>query len=339
MLNNEYVFIENSPGIGDLIMLTPVLRTLKATYPECKITVASWNSYSLQAIERISYIDDVHEIKPTFLGRLQSFRNFLHQDSVIFNSYQGALTRFAKLAGVKNRAGNCKDKYMDTSLFTHPFPYTNSLSIDSYETDYLARKIGKSLDIEIDIDDYQCDVSQPSEEEENKAMMTLSSVGHKDKEYVVVSPFGNCSVDLTLDTIKELILYWTKRNYDVVLIGKRNKAFEHWYKLQSAVFNGNSYNICGMTSIMEMIAVIKNAKAVVTLDSGPMHIACALKKHTAGIFTSNSLIEWKPKQYCYSIKLPLECSNPCNKCDCTNKKCSNFSVKFLDSKLSEFEKR
>ena len=339
MLNNEHIFIENSPGIGDLIMLTPILRTLKSIYPGCKITVASWNPYSLQVIERIAYIDNTHAIKSSFRGRVQSFREFLNEDSVVFNSYQGALIRLAKLAGVRNRGGNCKDKYVDTGMFTHPFPYTNRLSIASYETDYLASKIKKSLDIEFDIDDYKCDVSQPNQEEDNRAMEILSSIGLvKDDDYIVLSPFGNGSIDLTLDTIKNLILYWTNRNYNIVIIGKIDEEFDRWYKSKMMLFRGKAYNICGMTSIMEMIAVIKNAKAVVSLDSGPMHIACALQKTTAGIFTSGSLTEWRPKQYCYPIKLPLECSNPCNDHDCERRICGDFSLDFINNKLNNFEK-
>ena len=67
MFDGAKIFIENSPGIGDLIMLTPVLRAIKDKYPHSDITLASWGS-GLSVIERIPYIDHVHHIEPTIGG-------------------------------------------------------------------------------------------------------------------------------------------------------------------------------------------------------------------------------------------------------------------------------
>ena len=40
-LNNVRLLVESTPGMGDLIMLTPALRELKNQFPECEITIMS----------------------------------------------------------------------------------------------------------------------------------------------------------------------------------------------------------------------------------------------------------------------------------------------------------
>ena len=62
MLNGKRVFIEISPGIGDLIMATPVFRRIKALFPLCVLTVASQNANSLETVKRLPYIDSVFPV-------------------------------------------------------------------------------------------------------------------------------------------------------------------------------------------------------------------------------------------------------------------------------------
>ncbi len=39
MLNGKHILIANTPGKGDLLMLTPALRRLKELYPRCVLSV------------------------------------------------------------------------------------------------------------------------------------------------------------------------------------------------------------------------------------------------------------------------------------------------------------
>ncbi len=62
MLNGQHILIENTPGIGDLLMLTPVLRRLKQLFPHCVLSVVSYAG-NLPLVERLPYVDAVYGIE------------------------------------------------------------------------------------------------------------------------------------------------------------------------------------------------------------------------------------------------------------------------------------
>ena len=37
MLSGKHILIENCPGLGDLVMVTPALRKIKELYPDCEV--------------------------------------------------------------------------------------------------------------------------------------------------------------------------------------------------------------------------------------------------------------------------------------------------------------
>lgn len=109
MLNGKRILIANTPGLGDLIMLTPSLRVLKAMYPRCVLSVVSYEK-NLPVVERLPYVDKTYGIvKGKFLGRFRPAVHFGSQDYVIFTTWQPQLAVLAWLLGVPYRAGVYKE--------------------------------------------------------------------------------------------------------------------------------------------------------------------------------------------------------------------------------------
>jgi heptosyltransferase-1 len=82
-------------------------------------------------------------------------------------------------------------------------------------------------------------------------------------------------------------------------------------------------NLCGKTDLKELAALIAGAKAVVSNDSGPMHIAAALDIPTIAIFGPTDPLKtgpygWQTNKKLKVIKADVPCS-PCRK-----KKCDKF---------------
>jgi lipopolysaccharide heptosyltransferase I len=83
--------------------------------------------------------------------------------------------------------------------------------------------------------------------------------------------------------------------------------------------NGNARSLCGETTLIDLMAVIKNAVFCITNDTGPMHIAAALNIPIAAIFGPTNPIRTGPYgENNIIIRKVLPCS-PCYK----RKKCSN----------------
>lgn len=152
MNDGDRIFIQPGNGIGDLIMLTPVLRELKKKFPRCIITVMSSDS-ALKAIRGLYYIDDICSIK----DKKEIMKKMSHQDYVIFFDYKPLLFALAKLLCVQHRIGPCKEKYKKFKLCTKYFPYQEHIQ-GQYQSDFYLNHLCKALNLQLFHYEYKTDV-------------------------------------------------------------------------------------------------------------------------------------------------------------------------------------
>ena len=69
--------------------------------------------------------------------------------------------------------------------------------------------------------------------------------------------------------------------------------------------------LTGKTSIMQMIQLIRKAMLLISVDSGPMHIAGAVETPCVALFSKDLPSRWAPRKNCIPIYLDYECS-PCD---------------------------
>jgi heptosyltransferase I len=84
---------------------------------------------------------------------------------------------------------------------------------------------------------------------------------------------------------------------------------------------GKAISMAGRTSLKELIELMRNARFVISNDSGPMHIAAGFNVPVFAIFGPTSPVRTGPYGKGHSIiKSDLECA-PCYKKQCSDLKC------------------
>ncbi|MEW6713807.1 MAG: lipopolysaccharide heptosyltransferase I [Nitrospirota bacterium] len=100
-------------------------------------------------------------------------------------------------------------------------------------------------------------------------------------------------------------------------------------------------NLCGETSLKELAALIESAKAIVSNDSGPMHIAAALKKPLVALFGPTDPSKTGPygcqkNKELKVIMTGISCS-PCFKKSCKEPLCmTEISAETVFDKLRKY---
>lgn len=134
-----------------------------------------------------------------------------------------------------------------------------------------------------------------------------------------------------------------KPNYKIILLGGKGEL--PLKKMFDGINHSNFYNLIGETNLEQLIYTIEQLDIMVTNDTGPMHIACALKRTVLNI-SLGPVSFWETGPYCEScliVEADISC-RPCSfKHQCDHLKCHNIItpefiseaiVSFLDNSLT-----
>jgi ADP-heptose:LPS heptosyltransferase len=92
------------------------------------------------------------------------------------------------------------------------------------------------------------------------------------------------------------------------------------YRIESLI-DDHVFNLVGRTSLLDLKEVLAAATAVVSCDTGPMHLAVALGKEVVTLIGPSDPKRTGPLRG-RVVKLDLDCM-PCNKSNCKNPQCMN----------------
>ena len=321
-LNNMRLLIESTPGMGDLIMLTPALRELKNQFPGCEITIMS-HPGNLKMVDRLPYVSRVCPIDKSVTGILKTARLLHQQDIIIFTTWQSLYARMLKFLRVSFCAGVCKEKYLKRKYFHLVLPH-----LDSYGTQYrpqsIANQLEQALGMQLSIDAHY-DVSTPTEEEWQSVKTKLHQLGrslNEEKPYIVFAPVGRTAQSIPSSLVMAAIEHLQK-NYPYEIVLSHDHPLSYLQSLKQQEGTNNIYDLSGCLSLRELIALLDRAQLVIATDSGPMHIACARKTPSIALFTTDVPSRWAGP-FCHPISMHMTCSSTCNAevaRTCLEKKC------------------
>lgn len=299
--SGKTIIITTGGGLGDMLTFTPALRRLREKEPEAKIVfMTKFGAH--EVMEGLPYIDKLIYIKRgTLFGRYRVLPDFWHADAVVFTDWQPQLLFFSRLFGIALRAGIGRaGKSLDGALTYHI--KHNVMQETEYAALTHARMIGESLELTLDDGDMLLDVATPAERHIRRVDELLREVGLEPHEpYIALAPFTSYyKRDWTDAGIKGLMALVKKElGLPLVVVGQGAPDGKKY-----------AYDLTGKTGVMELVELIRRSKALISMDSGPMHIGGALRKPTVALFGKDLPSRWAPIVNTEVICLQKLCS-PC----------------------------
>ncbi len=121
-----------------------------------------------------------------------------------------------------------------------------------------------------------------SADAENKVKLLLSSHGLGENNYIAINPIAYWDTKLwdneKFAKLADLIQEQLKKK--VVFTGSESKSIEEI----TSKMKSTGINLGEKTSLMELACLLKKALMVITTDSGPMHLACAVGTPVVALF-------------------------------------------------------
>ena len=272
------ILIVKLSAIGDVIHALPVAGALKQHFPQARITwVVEKPAYDL--LTNNPHIDEIIIFdKPRFKSLAGSMRNApLFVRELRSRQFDLALdlqglfksAAIAYLSGAPRRYVYCNAREYSHLLARRVCgPHTNGHIVEQYLD--VVRELGAHVTgAEWAI--------YPTEQEQQAAENVATTTGLSfAKPYVVLAPGANWpNKRWPVNNFSRLVDWLAAQNIQAVIIGgpgDQQLAEQIVTRAQSA-----PVNIVGQTSLKQLAYIISNAKALVGGDTGPMHLAAALK--------------------------------------------------------------
>ena len=310
--------------IGDAVMTQPLLANLKTLYPESKIDVlaSSWVAPIYRACTEVNKVIEAQfehkKLQWQMRKRLAKELEQAHYQAcfVLPNSFKSALIpwlanipfrigyRGELRYGLINLAVNNPSKVNRPPMVEHYLALSQLLDTESSQA--IRSRIAPTLN-----------VSRAAKE---SIEASLHKANIDQKSVYVLCPGAEYGPTKRWPTehfaqLAQILIAANPSNHVILLGSKSDRAFATEI-LSLANLPKNILNWCGSTSLDEAIALIGLSKAIISNDSGLMHIAAALKTPQVAIFGSSDPAHTPPlSDKAKVIWLNMPCS-PCHKREC-----------------------
>jgi ADP-heptose:LPS heptosyltransferase len=317
-------------SIGDIVLTTPVIRCLRKRYPEAEIHYATKLAFQ-PILASNPYVNKVHLLKDDINALTEELKaeNF---DYIIDLHHNIRTLRIKKALNVKSfsyNKVNIQKWVLVNTKFINVLP-------DKHIVDRYMDTV-KSLGVMND--GLGLDYFIP---EKDKLGSNDIPTSHIHGYIGIAIGAQHYTKKLPVEKLKELC---SKIDYPIILLGGKEDipaATEI-----SGVDRVKVYNACGKFNINESADLVRNAKLIISHDTGLMHIAAAFKKNIISVWgntvPSFGMYPYQTFYEAFEVK-HLWC-RPCtkigfNKCPLSHFKCmKKQSIDEMVKRVNAFLKK
>jgi len=317
---NKILIIEVN-WLGDVLFSTPCIKAIRNKFENAYIAcmtvprTKAMLEYNKRIDEIIIY-DEKGKHKNLF-GKIRLIselnRKKFDLAIILHRSFTRALITF--LSGIGERVGySTKGRGV---LLTYPIEAPEE---NLHKVEYFL-KIAESIGCETQDKDYEFFITEKERKYIEKELAKNNI--HKDDFLVVINPGGNWepkrwSEERFAELGDALIAGYGVK---IVLSGAENDI-EKTKRIKNRM-KGELTILAGRTSLKELGALLERANIVISNDSGPMHIAVAMKSNVIALFgpTSAALTGPYGRGNYRVIQKDVECEIPCYNLECGDYRC------------------
>lgn len=332
-------------NIGDVVMLGPALRSLRAALPGAHIALMASPAGSAVA-PMLPWIDEVitervvwqdasgamplgPEREAALVERIRAGR---FDAAIIFTSFSQSPyppAYVCYLAGVPLRIGQSKE--FGGGLLTE---WVKPLPDHAHQVD---RNLHLLAQAGLPIAGRHLELHIPPDVQRAGDSLLLEAGVETGQPFILLAPGASCAARRydpnRFAEVARLLI--ERKGWRVVVVGsQREKAvIAPVLSIESTMLA----SLVGRTSIPQLAAVIARARLLIANDSGPMHIADALRRPMLILFSGTEYeSQWRPRAApAKLLRRPTDCS-PCYSFNCPyNMECLDISAEgVVDAALS-----
>lgn len=273
--------------IGDVLLATPVLRSLKRAWPDAAIDALVFSG-TAAALRANADVREVHGIaeRPTRLQHFTFIRKLFRRYDLAVSLVPGDRPTLYAFAAGRRRVGlllPTRKESWKRRLLHRWIPY------DLSQHTVLAHlSVLQALDVPP-----VAEVTMAwREADERRVAEILAPLG--ERRYVVLHLYPKFNYKMWSDKgWIELARWVVARGVALVLTGSSDPA-ELAYVERLAHAMGTPLNLAGRLSLAESACVLARAKAYVGPDTALTHMAAALKVPTVALFGPTDPLQWGP---------------------------------------------
>lgn len=314
---DEKIFlVVNLSYFGDVLLTNALCQNIKLNYPDSKI-VFLVNKPFVEAASNQECVDDVLAFDKRgehkgFRGLLKfvlncPYKNKIHTSFVMYDNDRANLITF--LLGVKTRisGGFRFSKFFVNKKFKHDEKYMHMQDINASFISALTNSEPKILPIK-----YNTNLS-------NDLFASSLLAKYKGRDIIGLCTVSkNIEKDMPIETAIEIINNYQKQGKIVLFLGAGKPSEDYANEL---IRRGctDFENLVNATTISSLANILTACSVLITVDTGTMHLACAVNTPVAVVFYKTEMIEkWAPREFLYKsviIKNGYNAENICKLAD------------------------